>query len=264
MRIWGAFAVMSTALACKGEANGGAAPSATARASDLPEMSVPRVEGSITIDGALDEAAWASAASTGALVNPTTGRPDSKLAVQGSARLLWDARFLYAGFEVEDAHVRGGFPAGAVDPHLWERDTVELMIDPDGDGDERDYYEIQVGPQNLVFDSQFDGYNSPRGGPAGPFGHEDWSARLESAVRIHGTIDDDAGEDKGYTVELRIPWSSFAKAKQSPPRAGDRWRMNFYAMQDNGGAAWSPLLGKGNFHRGSRFGRVTFGAAATR
>ncbi len=36
------------------------------------------------------------------------------------------------------------------------------MIDPDGDGDNRDYYEIQLGPQNLVFDSQFDGYNQPR------------------------------------------------------------------------------------------------------
>ncbi|WP_437547416.1 hypothetical protein WME97_45705 [Sorangium sp. So ce367] len=34
--------------------------------------------------------------------------------------------------------------------------------------------------------------------------------------------------------------------------------MNFYAMQNNGGAAWSPILGEGNFHRARRFGRVRF------
>jgi hypothetical protein len=32
--------------------------------------------------------------------------------------------------------------------------------------------------------------------------------------------------------------------------------MNFYAMQENSGVAWSAILGQGNFHRASRFGRV--------
>ncbi|MGK3988475.1 ATP-binding cassette domain-containing protein [Sorangium sp. So ce136] len=30
------------------------------------------------------------------------------------------------------------------------------------------------------------------------------------------------------------------------------------AIQNNGGAAWSPILGEGNFHRARRFGRVRF------
>jgi hypothetical protein len=37
--------------------------------------------------------------------------------------------------------------------------------------------------------------------------------------------------------------------------------MNFYAMKNNGGTAWSPILGTGNFHRASRFGRVRWVAA---
>jgi hypothetical protein len=177
-------------------------------------------------------------------------------------RLTWDERFLYVGFEVEDATIRGGFPPDAKDPHLWERDTVEIMTDPDGDGDNKDYYEIQINPQNLVFDTQFDGYNSPNGNGRGPFGHEEWTAGLESAVKLRGTIDDDADKDEGYAVEAKIPWASFAKAKKSPPAPGDVWRMNFYAMQNNGGVAWSPILGMGNFHRASRFGRVRWAAAA--
>ncbi|MCC6524161.1 MAG: carbohydrate-binding family 9-like protein [Polyangiaceae bacterium] len=224
---------------------------------------MPRVAGGpeLTLDGVLDEPLWRAAASTGPFVHAGSGAPASEQAVRGRARLAWDERWLFVAFEVETENVRGGFPADARDPHLWERDTVELMLDPDGDGDNRDYYEIQVSPQNLVFDSQFDDYNLPRGGPAGPFGHQAWSASVDSGVRVEGTLDDPSDADRGYTVEARIPWTSFAKARRAPPAPGDRWRVNCYAMQDNGGVAWSPILGQGNFHRSRRFGRVRFVAA---
>jgi len=232
-----------------------AAPNAAQAIKEIAVPFVPSGE-SITIDGKLDEAAWKKAAETGPFVDVSSGAPNPRIPVQGSVRLLWDEQWLYVGFDVKDAKIRGGFPADAPDPHLWERDTVEIMTDPDGDGDNKDYYEIQINPQNLVFDSQFDDYNRPRAGPSGPFGHQDWSAGLESAVVLRGTIDDDADQDEGYTVEARIPWKSFSKAKKSPPAPGDAWRMNFYAMQNNGGVAWSPILRMGNFHKASRFGRV--------
>jgi hypothetical protein len=31
-------------------------------------------------------------------------------------------------------------------------------------------------------------------------------------------------------------------------------------MQNNGGVAWSPILGQGNFHKASRFGRIVWSA----
>jgi hypothetical protein len=134
------------------------------------------------------------------------------------------------------------------------------MVDPDGDGDNRDYYEIQINPQNLVFDSRFDAYNSPKVEPNGPFGHQEWSAKLASAVAIQGSLDQDQDQDQGYTIEARIPWKSFDRAQHAPPRVGDEWRMNFYAMQNNGGVSWSAILGQGNFHKASRFGRVLWAA----
>jgi hypothetical protein len=210
----------------------------------------------MTIDGKLDEAAWGRAATTGPFVDVGSGKPNPGIPVQGEARLLWDDAALYVGFEVLETKLRGGWPAGAKDPHLWEKDTVEIMVDPDGDGDNKDYYEIQVNPQNLVFDTQYDGYNAPNGNGRGPFGHEEWSANLESAIVLHGTLDDDSDTDRGYTVEAKIPWASFSRALKAPPAVGDAWRMNFYAMKNNGGVAWSPILGLGNFHRASRFGRV--------
>lgn len=222
----------------------------------LPELMVPRLraEDALAVDGVIDEPAWRRAAKTGEFVDAQTGMP-ARRGVGGSARLLWDDAALYVAFTVRDDDVRGGFSTEAVDPHLWTRDTVELMIDPDGDGDGLDYYEIQVNPQNLVFDSRFDSYNQPRGGPDGPFGHEEWSSRVTSAVTIDGSLDD-ALPDRGYQVEMRLPWSSLSGAKRAPPEPGDTWRLNLYAMQDNGGVSWSPILGQGNFHRASRFGRV--------
>jgi hypothetical protein len=213
----------------------------------------------ITIDGRLDEPAWQKAESTGPFVDVGSGRENPLLPTQGSARLRWDDTHLYVGFEVSDKKVHGGWPHKLGDkpePHLWEKDTVEIMIDPDGDGDNKDYYEIQINPQNLVFDTQYDGYNSPNGNGKGPFGHEEWSANLTSAVIVRGTLDDDGDVDQGYTVEAKIPWASFTKAEHAPPVPGSTWRMNFYAMKNNGGTAWSPILGMGNFHRASRFGRV--------
>lgn len=229
----------------------------------VPTLEVPRLRAGSTIllDGVLDEDAWKKAARTDAFVSPSTGAIAEGSPVQGSARLFYDERSLYVAFEVADRDVTGGFDERARDPHLWTRDTVEVMIDPDGDGDNRDYYEIQIGPQNLVFDSRFDDYNSPRGGPDGPFGHQHWSSNVRSAVLVAGTIDDPSDVDGGYVVEARLPFSAFEAATHTPPRVGDRWRVNLYAMQDNGGVAWSPILGEGNFHKASRFGRVIWSDA---
>jgi hypothetical protein len=191
-------------------------------------------------------------------VDVRTGRPNPSFPVSGNAKLLWDDKGLYVGFEVKDPDIIGGFDKNAKDPHLWTKDTVEIMIDADGDGDNKDYYEIQINPQNLVFDSQFDDYNQPKKGPDGPFGHEDWTAALTSAVTLNGTIDKSDDKDEGYVVEAMIPWKSLTKAKTAPPELGQTWRINLYAMQDNGGVSWSPILGQGNFHRASRFGKVLF------
>lgn len=211
----------------------------------------------ITIDGKLDEEVWQRAATTGPFVDVGSGEPNPAFPVQGSAKLTWDDKHLYVGFEVQSKTIIGGFPKDAKDPRLWEKDTIEIMIDPDGDGDNKDYYEIQINPQNLVFDTQYDTYNQPKDDSKGIFGHMDWSAKLESAVVVEGEMDK-PNEGKGYVVEAKIPWASFTKANQSPPKPGDQWRMNFYAMKNNSGVAWSPILGKGNFHRSSRFGRVVW------
>jgi hypothetical protein len=240
--------------------NGAAAAAEPAASTRVPELKVEKLEkgAKINVDGKLDEEAWKTASVAGPFVDVRTGKADPNASVGGTAKLLWDDTSMYLGFEVKDKVIEGGFKKDAKDPHLWTKDTVEIMVDPDGDGDNKDYYEIQVGPQNLVFDSQFDTYNAPKTEPDGPFGHQDWSAKLKSAVVLQGTIDKNDDQDTGYVVEVAIPWKSFSKAQKSPPELGQTWRMNFYAMENNGGQSWSPILGQGNFHRSSRFGKITW------
>ena len=220
----------------------------------------------VTIDGKADEAFWAGAATTGPFVDVGTGAEGGPFPVSGSARIAYNDEKLFVFVNVKSAKIHGGFDKTknpgwftvTGQPKLWTRDTAELMIDPDGDGDNKNYFEIQVNPENKIFKSRFDEYNAPKGGDNGPFGHEDWDAKIESKVVVHGTVDKDDDTDEGYDVELAIPWASFTGSDNAPPKAGTAWRMNAYAMKDNGGTAWSPILGQGNFHKASRFGTVSF------
>lgn len=213
----------------------------------------------IVVDGRLDESAWVATPRTSRFVNPGTGQAVGlNAALGGTLRLRHDDESLYFAFEADDRDVRGGFDPSQRDPQLWTRDTVEIMLDPDGDGDNRDYYEIQINPQGLVFDSQFDAYNQPRHLPGGPFGHQEFDSRIRRGVVVLGTLDHPEDQDRGYIVEAALPWKSLTKAAHAPPRAGDEWRANFYVMQDNAGVSWSPILGQGNFHKASRFGRLRF------
>jgi len=236
---------------------------------EVPSVTVTKLAANdrITLDGKAGEPEWGGATSTGPFVDVGTGKPNLALPVNGSARMLWDDKNLYVLLEVKEADFYTGFTdakaqpgdfTAAGQPKLWTKDTVEMMVDPDPSGDNKDYYELQINPQGKVFKSQFDTLQQPNGGPNGPFGHEDWDPKLKSAVQIQKGPD---GKPTGYTVEAAIPWAGYAKAANHPPKPGDVWRINFYAMKNNGGVAWSPILGQGNFHRATRFARVTWAVA---
>jgi Carbohydrate family 9 binding domain-like len=237
---------------------------------DVPSLFVNQLPkaAKITVDGKADEPEWGGAAGTGPFVDVGTGKPNTSFPVNASAKLTWDDKHLYVFLQVQQADFYTGFTdaksqpkafTAAGQPKLWEQDTVEMMVDPDPSGDAKDYYELQINPQNKVFKSQFDALQQPNGGPNGPFGHEDWDPKLKSAVQIQKGPD---GKATGYSVEAAIPWAAYSKAANHPPKPGDVWRINFYGMHNNGGVAWSPILGQGNFHNASRFAKVTWAAAS--
>lgn len=221
-----------------------------ARKPAVSKLTAPKRSSEIRLDGILDEADWVRAGQTGPLVNTLTGAPG---AFHAEARVLHDSQALYVAFQVTDSRLIAPHPNQ--DDHLWENDTVEIMIDPDGD--QRNYFELQVSPRGVSFDTRYDTRRKPQ-----PFGHVDWSSEVQSAVALDGIVDDGADDEK-YTVEMRIPIAALkGNGISAPvPTKGQSYRMNFFVMNRLPGrqqaVGWSaPLMG--DFHIVDRFGIVTF------
>lgn len=216
----------------------------------VARMKVRKRSTLITIDGKLNEQDWQQSEPS-TLVNTFRGDQGS---FPARVQVLYDEDALYVGFEVEDSDLRASFLQH--DDHLWEQDTVEVMLDPDGDG--RNYFEIQVSPRNIVFDTQYDRRRIPR-----PFGHVDWDAQLRSAVDVVGTIDAWQTADERYVVEMRIPIAALVAngVRAESPQSGKRYRANFFVMErqlrGQRAVGWSPPL-VGDFHAVDRFGILMF------
>ena len=82
----------------------------------LEQLPVARARGPITIDGALDEAAWSDAQPLIYAIHPPENGDTS-----ATVRALWDDEFLYAGFVVTDTQVE----TAALD---WNDDSVSISI----------------------------------------------------------------------------------------------------------------------------------------
>ncbi len=212
-----------------------------------------RPKDEMKINGDLAEATWAAAQELGPLVRPGDGSPAE---FQASVKLAWDDRYLYIGFDVNDDFIRSDFKKP--DDHLWEQDCVEIMIDPDGDG--KNYFEIQVAPTGVSFDTRYDSRRKPQ-----PFGHVAWSSQIDARVAAHSDKPSDRPVEKGYVAEIGVPWEALTPRGGPPaskPNVGDEWRINFFVMdiRKDGAmrtASWSPPL-ENDFHVPERFGRLTF------
>jgi hypothetical protein len=183
-----------------------------------------RAAETVEIDGDLRKAVWQAAAWTDDFVDIEGDlRPLPRFRTR--AKMLWDDRYFYVAVEMEE-------------PHVWatltERDTVifqdndfEVFIDPDGDN--HLYYELEVNALNTVWDLLL-----PKpyrdGGPA----INGWDiAGLKTAVQVQGTLNDPTDMDRGWTVEIALPWTALKECthQSAPPHHGDQWRVNFSRVE---------------------------------
>ena len=190
-----------------------------------PEQYVcPKATEPPVIDGRLDDPAWAAAPLTGEFVDiEGPSKPHPTLPTR--ARMTWDDDYFYVAAEM-------------VEPHLWgtltERDAViyhdndfEVFIDPDGDN--HHYYELEINALGTEWDLfLIKPYRD--GAPA----INAWDIQgLKTAVHLDGTLNDPSDTDRGWSVEIAIPWKVLAEAagRPAPPAPGDVWRVNFSRVQ---------------------------------
>lgn len=214
---------------------------------------------SITIDGKLDDKAWATA-SRSPRFGGTRGGPGSP----GTSwfKILYDDTHLYIGAWGEDKDVWGDLTER--DSATWTQEVFEIFIDPEGD--QKDYLELQVTPRNTVFDARFPvKLGRGRGSRDEQINTaKAWNSTMTSAVHVDGTLNDPSDEDKAWSIELKIPFTDIPK-QTGAPKPGTSWKMNLYRFdaprkdgKPTGQVAWSWSPSHGFFHNIQHFGMVRF------
>lgn len=184
----------------------------------LPKAKARRVPPNlaITLDGRVDEPAWASTEWTRWWGNP--------LGISGvrspmtRAKFLWTPEALYIAVEARDSDVWGTLTER--DSNTWEQEVIELFID--ADGDRRDYLELQVSPANVVFDARFKRHRSDLKVARA------WDMKgFETAVWVDGTLNQREDQDQAWYVEIKVPVNEVPGA-QATLNEGAMWRFNMF------------------------------------
>ena len=182
---------------------------------DGEPVAVRPASGPITVDGHLDEPAWADAAAVD-LPYEIWPAENGAAAVATTCRLTWDERTLFVGCRAEDPE-----PA-AIRARLSDRDAafqddyVGVVLDPFDD--RRRAFEFYVNPLGVQMDLFLDDLGSGEHG-AGGTEDETWDALWSSAGRITAT---------GYEIEMGIPFTSLRF-----PRGGgvQTWGLSFFRIR---------------------------------
>jgi hypothetical protein len=239
------------------------------REEDIPHYVAQKISDTLTVDGKLDEASWKNASRSNPFKDMISG---ASAHLNTHAAVLWDDQNLYVGYWIEEPDVTATLTRR--DAPIYKDNDVELFI-----AGEDGYYEFEINSFGTIYEVLFFwmdayekkgyqdlpdlnrhakgaklfngvGYKHPRGRRIG-FWKWDMPG-LRSAVHVDGSINNSHDRDKGWSVEIAIPWSSLkiladGDGRSLPPKKGDEWRMDFSRFNvnkgtanDSGGWAWSP------------------------
>lgn len=171
----------------------------------------------ISIDAKADEADWGKVAWS----EYFTDIQGEKIPQHTTRfKMLWDNTYMYYYVEIEEPHVWA---------NLRQRDTVvfynndfEIFWDPDGDT--HNYYEFEINALHTIWDlfltKPYRESNAAM---------DSWDIRgAKSAIIVNGTLNNPTDIDKGWQLELAIPWAAFRTSfGQNNLPVNEFWRINF-------------------------------------
>lgn len=216
----------------------------------LPTYTCRRVASPISIDGRVDKEPWASATWTDAFRRIDTGA-DTGHGVRMA--LLWDDDHLYAAYDVTDPDIRALTTEHHAQLYMTD-DDVELFIDCGSR-----YLEIGLNAINTEYGLRWtwveplveardhaaieELFKTPDfiyavarpGERSGRLGDMGWEVPgVRHAVHIEGTVNHPGDVDRGWTVEMALPWAGLRELGGSvalPPRPGDTLRIQGFRAQ---------------------------------
>lgn len=144
--------------------------------------------------------------------NPIPARSQTRV------RVLWDDDHLYVRAELDDKDIYALHTEH--NSRTWDDDVFELFVQP-RQGSDR-YYEFHVTPRNITLQLGFP--STDREGRV--FRDHIFDGGMQSAVTLDGIINDWKQKDRGWVVEIAIPFSAFSEAAP-PPDDGTVWHVAF-------------------------------------
>jgi hypothetical protein len=214
---------------------------------------VPKLHGTIKVDGELSEPMWEKAAVLSPFLLNDGSAPGRE---KTTVRIWYDDTALYLGWTCTDADIQATFTAR--DSRFWEEEVVEFFITAK---ELTRYFELQWNPLGGVFDAIISNELDERGVSKKFTGDWSFTAKgMKSAVKLKGTVANPADRDEFWQVEVTIP---FADLGEAAPKPKDVWRANFYRFNREKDKpaeqlSWSPTR-LPSFHQPSRFGYLEFG-----
>ena len=151
-------------------------------------------------------------------------------------KMIWDDEYIYFFAELKEPHVWGTLKQK--DTIIFYNNDFEIFLDPDGDT--HNYYEFEINALNTIWDL----YLSK---PYRNNGHvtDSWDFKgVKTAVTVNGTLNNFSDIDKGWNIEIAIPWSfTTAPGGTTKVPEGESWRINFSRVN------WDFDIENGHYNR---------------
>jgi poly(3-hydroxybutyrate) depolymerase len=178
----------------------------------------------IVVDGKPDDAAWVDAPWTADFVD-IQGVAGPKPRFHTRAKMLWDDDYLYVAAEMEEPHVWATLTQH--DSVIFQDPDFEVFIDPVGDT--HNYYEFELNALNTTWNLMLDKPYMDQGRPKNV---RDIPG-IKTAVHVDGTLNNPADIDRGWSVEIALPWKVLAEHARhpGPPTEGEQWRIDLSRVE---------------------------------
>ncbi|MBD0779047.1 carbohydrate-binding family 9-like protein [Maribacter sp. ANRC-HE7] len=171
----------------------------------------------IQVDGMDKEDSWKKADWSDTFID-IEGKKEPTYKTQ--MKMVWDEEYLYFFAKLEEPNVWGT---------LKQRDTIifynndfEIFIDPDGDT--HNYMEFEMNALNTIWDLFLTKPYRNQGKVL-----DSWDIQgVMTAVHVEGTLNNPNDIDKGWSVEIAIPWEVLKEANShNDIPVNEFWRFGF-------------------------------------
>lgn len=187
-----------------------------------PTLRALKIDAPVTIDGRLDEDAWARADTTTGLWVQVTPQPGMAATEPSSVRILYDDGTLYVGARMYDRTPDNLYVPG-LEPDFDTPSSDMFGIALDSYYDQQNGFVFGVNPAGALFDAQT--FNDGR----------DVLTAWEGIADVRTTV-----HELGWDVEMAIP---FATLRFNPVQGDQLWGINFFRRirKNNEDVMWAPV-----------------------